>query len=157
MPHFNYYIDYVVGAFIVRDGKVLLVNHRKLGVWLCPGGHIELDEDPVEAVHREVMEETGLRVKLYGIRPKFEDANAVSLIRPTWLDIHRITDTHRHTCFYWAAKPLGDGSVRLAESEHSEIEWFPAYELPDPMWPATRYYCREAVNLVVNASDSLFQ
>lgn len=50
------------GACIV-DGKVLLVKHLKLGIWLCPGGHMEANELPHVAAEREVFEETGLRVR----------------------------------------------------------------------------------------------
>ncbi len=40
--------------------KILLVHHRGLGKWLPPGGHIEENETPHEAVLREVYEETGI-------------------------------------------------------------------------------------------------
>lgn len=51
-------------AGIVRDsaGRVLLVQQRDDGVWSTPGGSIELDETPADAVVREVWEETGLVV-----------------------------------------------------------------------------------------------
>ena len=49
---------------IIRDpsGRVLLVRTRDDGIWTTPGGAIELDETPADAVVREVWEETGLRV-----------------------------------------------------------------------------------------------
>ncbi len=34
--------------------------HKRLGQWMPPGGHIEPDEDPVQAVLREIREETGI-------------------------------------------------------------------------------------------------
>ena len=40
-------------GFLVRDGKVLLVNHRKLKQWLPIGGHIEAGEDPADLVETE--------------------------------------------------------------------------------------------------------
>lgn len=51
-------------AFVVEDGATLLHWHKRLGQWMPPGGHIEPDEDPVEAVLREVREETGLAVEI---------------------------------------------------------------------------------------------
>ena len=42
--------------------KFLLVHHKKLGVWVQPGGHVELNESPEEAAIREVYEETGINV-----------------------------------------------------------------------------------------------
>jgi 8-oxo-dGTP diphosphatase len=49
---------------IIRDssGRVLLVQQRDDGVWSTPGGSIEPDESPADAVVREVWEETGLFV-----------------------------------------------------------------------------------------------
>src|SRR5690606_37887158 len=49
-------------GFLVHEGKVLLIKHKKLGIWLAPGGHIEHDELPHQAAEREVWEETGLKV-----------------------------------------------------------------------------------------------
>ena len=45
------------------DGRMLLVRQRELDVWSTPGGMIEPDERPADAVVREVWEETGLRVE----------------------------------------------------------------------------------------------
>ena len=53
---------------MVWEGKVLLHHHRKLEMWLPPGGHIERDELPDDAAVREVWEETGIRVVLVGER-----------------------------------------------------------------------------------------
>jgi 8-oxo-dGTP pyrophosphatase MutT (NUDIX family) len=51
-------------AGIVREGgeRVLLVQSRDDGRWTTPGGSIELDDTPADAVVREVWEETGLLV-----------------------------------------------------------------------------------------------
>ena len=65
MPHIHELIDFTVGVYIVHDSKVLLVHHKKFDKWLSVGGHIELHEDPEEALFREVKEETGLEIKLW--------------------------------------------------------------------------------------------
>jgi mutator protein MutT len=54
-----------VGAIIICDGKILLEKRRGdpgKGKWSVPGGLVELGETTVEAVIREVEEETGLDV-----------------------------------------------------------------------------------------------
>ncbi|WP_162850863.1 NUDIX domain-containing protein [Amnibacterium kyonggiense] len=48
-------------AVIVRDGAVLLGRNDR-GEWELPGGRVEAEEEPADAVVREVAEETGLRV-----------------------------------------------------------------------------------------------
>ncbi len=42
-----------------EGGQVVFVEHPERG-WEIPGGHLEEDETPEEALHREVLEETGL-------------------------------------------------------------------------------------------------
>ena len=51
-------------ALIYDDaGRLLLVRQRDGGVWSTPGGSMELDETPADAVVREAWEETGLAVE----------------------------------------------------------------------------------------------
>ncbi|MBB6099374.1 ADP-ribose pyrophosphatase YjhB (NUDIX family) [Deinobacterium chartae] len=51
---------------VVRDGALLLVRHHRPGhydFWLPPGGGLEGAESVFEGAEREVLEETGLRVR----------------------------------------------------------------------------------------------
>ncbi len=43
-----------------RTKQVFLVHHRKSGLWLFPGGHIEKGESVLGAVGREIREELGV-------------------------------------------------------------------------------------------------
>jgi 8-oxo-dGTP pyrophosphatase MutT (NUDIX family) len=55
---------HVTASAVVIDPArdlVLLHRHRRLGLWLQPGGHIEPGEDAACAALRETREETGLR------------------------------------------------------------------------------------------------
>ena len=56
---------------LIYQNKILLIKHKKLGLWMCPGGHMESDELPHQAAEREFWEETGIKVKalLYGFQP----------------------------------------------------------------------------------------
>lgn len=52
---------HVTASAIVRsDAGVLLHRHKRLGLWLQPGGHLDPGETPPQAAVREVIEETGL-------------------------------------------------------------------------------------------------
>ncbi|MDZ7268749.1 MAG: NUDIX hydrolase [candidate division KSB1 bacterium] len=51
-------------AVVVRDGnKILLIMRRDGKGYGLPGGHLKLHETAEEAAHREVEEETGLRLE----------------------------------------------------------------------------------------------
>ena len=55
-----------VSAAIVRDGKILVVRRARMpahGLYTLPGGVVEVGETLVEAVAREVLEETGMTVE----------------------------------------------------------------------------------------------
>src|SRR5687768_12739478 len=96
MPHIHDLIDFTVVAYIVHNGKVLLIDHKKSKMWLAIGGHVELNEDPDQALLREIQEECGLEVEIVGERQSFQDPNVKSLIPPLYMDIHTITETHSH-------------------------------------------------------------
>jgi len=55
-----------------RD-KVLIIHHKRLGVWLPPGGELHAGETPLEAATRELFEETGLT----GRFPRTSDIDGV--------------------------------------------------------------------------------
>lgn len=54
---------YTAGGMLINEGKVLLIKHKKLGIWLNPGGHIDEGELPHQAAEREFFEETGVKVR----------------------------------------------------------------------------------------------
>ena len=59
-----------VSGAIFRDGKVLLVRRARspgLGFYSFPGGRVEFGESLHTALHREVDEETGLRIEILGL------------------------------------------------------------------------------------------
>ena len=60
-----YPTDLTVAAVVDLDGRFLLVEEKAMGrkVLSQPGGHIEADESPEQAVVRETLEETGCDVE----------------------------------------------------------------------------------------------
>ncbi len=150
MAHIHEKVDFTVAIFVVRDGKVLLIHHRKLDKWLPLGGHIELDEDPEQAALREAREESGLEVELLGERPPTTEPGTRALIAPRFLDIHRISATHEHIGMIYWARPR-NGTVTLAAGEHHHIRWCAPEDL-DALRPAmsnaVKWYCRKAVEEV---------
>jgi 8-oxo-dGTP pyrophosphatase MutT (NUDIX family) len=50
-------------AFVVSSRGVILHLHRRLGIWVQPGGHVDPGESAPAACVRETLEETGLVVR----------------------------------------------------------------------------------------------
>lgn len=63
-------LAFSTAIFAWHEGKVLLIKHKLLGVWLPVGGELEAGERPIEGAARELLEETGLR----GVFPAFPGA-----------------------------------------------------------------------------------
>ena len=148
MPHIHEKIDFTVAIFVVHQGKVLLIHHRKLNKWLPLGGHIELDEDPEMAALREAREECGFEVELIGDRPPTTEPGTRALIAPRFLDIHRISDTHEHIGMIYWAHPKDSAQAVCAAEEHHDIRWCSANDLESlqpPMSNAVKWYCRKAI------------
>ncbi len=121
--------DFVVTAIIVKEQSVLLVKHRKLGLWLPIGGHIDEGEDPIQALEREIAEESGVSVEL--VAEKHSDAEwgeVRALPVPAQLQVEYIDGKHEHIDLIYFAKYL-EGKARLAEGEHHDIKWFSIDEI----------------------------
>jgi len=61
--------DLTVAAVVPLDGRYLMVEERSSGVVVVtqPGGHIDANESPEQAVVRETLEETGSTVEVDGL------------------------------------------------------------------------------------------
>lgn len=118
---------FCASAFIVdpNSKKILLVFHKKFHRWVQPGGHIEQNETPEEAVIREVYEETGLHIKLLGIRfPREQD-----FIRPLGIQCNKNLKGDMHIDIIYAAIPLYPEQVVLNLDESLGIGWFSSEQL----------------------------
>jgi len=154
MAHIHDLIDFTVCAYIVFEDSILLVHHKKLNMWLSVGGHIELDEDPEEALFREIEEESGLeKSSLRVLSDKPDAANwqprVKSLYVPNYLDIHQINDTHRHVgMVYFLTSNTKE--INLAEREHHDIGWY-TYDRLDQLKPTLHpgilFYITKALEL----------
>ncbi|MBI4352786.1 MAG: NUDIX domain-containing protein [Candidatus Omnitrophica bacterium] len=153
MPHIHELYDFVVSVFIVHqerrgaERRALLVYHKKYREWLPIGGHIELDEDPEQALYREIEEESGLRVKILAETPPVRHKGVKPIPTPSFVDVHEIDRAHKHIAFIYCGTARTP-AVRLHEREHAEYRWFNRKELADPKWgltPSIRFYCLEAM------------
>ncbi len=135
---------FTVAVFVVWKGKVLLHFHRKLGMWLPPGGHIERDELPDDAAVREVLEETGVEVELVGERcADIEDP--LQLHRPAGVQLENIGPGHQHIDLIYFAQPKG--SIEIHESfGEDKVGWYGPEDWDGmPLNVEVRGWCEKAL------------
>lgn len=115
MPHIhnnNGEHDSTASAFIVRidtpEPSILLHVHKKLGKLLQFGGHVELSENPWQAILHEITEETGYDPsQLIILQPEnmlITLDNAVLHPYPVCINTHNFSDSpdHKHTDISYA-------------------------------------------------------
>ena len=79
-------------AFVVHNDCVALHWHPKVKAWLPPGGHIEENEDPVQAALREVHEETGLRAEIVPTSEVIDLSYPTQVLPPFTIMVEDIDD-----------------------------------------------------------------
>lgn len=146
MPHIHEAYDFTVAFFIVFEDTVLLVHHPRYDKWIPAGGHIELNEDPEQALFREIAEETGLDVELLADKPEINSPGTKFLPTPAYLDVHEANLPHKHISLTYFARATTNQAI--LSDEHSELKWFAENNLDDPQYalsPAVIFYCRAAL------------
>ena len=123
-------------GFVVHEDHVALHWHPKVKAWLPPGGHIEENEDPVQAVLREIREESGLIAEVVPILPIIDLVYPSQVVAPFTIMIEDIDDPvqgfHKHIDLIYfcrligSPEPLNDGWLwvsrqDLAEANHLRL------------------------------------
>jgi 8-oxo-dGTP pyrophosphatase MutT (NUDIX family) len=97
-------------ALITGPRGVILLKHRKLGIWVQPGGHVDRGETPADAAVREACEETGLEVNL-------------AELDLAQVDVHPGPRGHTHLDMrYMCHAP--DDDPAPPEGESQDVYWF---------------------------------
>lgn len=159
MPHLHEKIDFTVGVFIVHGERVLLRKHDKYKVWMGAGGHIELDEDPVQAAIREAKEEVGLEVEIVGEKTDIDWAadDYIEILKPRFFYQHNINATHKHLNFVYFATSEKTDFTQGEDEVSEEIRWFTKEELQDPQFeipPTMKYFAEKALETLGNVKKS---
>lgn len=111
----------VVGAILEREGKILLVKETKeiaKGKWNHPAGWIEVGENSIDAVKREVKEETGFDFEpknILGVYSLFKNEKDVESLH------HPIKLIYTGT--------ISDKEVYELADDVSETSWFTLEEI----------------------------
>ncbi len=104
-----------VGALVLNEGRLLLIRRAvppRKGFWAVPSGFVEYDEQPRQALAREVEEETGLRVEVGAV-----------------IDVYPNADPTKPGVFLlFTAQPV-TGQLTPGD-DVSEVAWFAEDDLP---------------------------
>jgi 8-oxo-dGTP pyrophosphatase MutT (NUDIX family) len=119
--------DFTATAFVYWQGKTLLHNHRKLGLWLPCGGHIEAHELPDDAAVREVFEESGVKIELVGERT-LAVHEPKQLLRPRGVQLEVIREGHEHIDLIYFARPV-PGYTGFLRDDDPSLGWYAPKEL----------------------------
>jgi 8-oxo-dGTP pyrophosphatase MutT (NUDIX family) len=121
---------YTATGFVVRESQTLLHWHQRLQQWMPPGGHIEANEDPVQAVLREIHEETGIVAEVIRQRAAHNFDYPEQLPAPYTIlveDIPGPDQAHKHIDFIYFCRPR-DGAEHEPR-EDPTLRWVHESEL----------------------------
>lgn len=109
----------VVGAVIERDGLVLCARRgpggETGGLWEFPGGKVEPDESPADALVREIAEELGCAIEVgEHVTTTLHEYAAITIRLATY------------RCTLVAGTPT--------PTEHAELRWLPPAGLHELEW-----------------------
>jgi 8-oxo-dGTP diphosphatase len=139
-------LHYVVNFVILKEDKILLEYDSKIG-WKLPGGHVEENEAPHEAVLREALEELNIKVDFLS-RPLFHLSDDVhSLPVPFEAFIHKVDkDTklespHANMGLVYTVTTHDE----LTAIEGQEVKWFTQEEIErSEIHEAVKLICKQA-------------
>ncbi|MEK7583735.1 MAG: NUDIX domain-containing protein [Patescibacteria group bacterium] len=108
-----------VKGIVFFENMVLMIrNSYGRGHWTLPGGRVKRKEPPLDAVKREIKEETGITIDQYHLVVTYK----------------HVKEYKRDTVSCFAADTDTD-QFKIDPSEVKEARWFPVRELPDFISP----------------------
>ena len=121
------------GIVFNSENKILMIHHNKLQVWLPPGGHIDENELPDDAVLREIYEETGVKAKIISHKQELDlidEQYCKELAIPFVILLEDIEGNgkHNHIDMIFICKALNE-DLKPQETEIHGIGWFTYEEL----------------------------
>jgi len=106
-------------AIFDEKGRVLLTKRRDNGQWCLPSGGAEPGESVAEACEREVLEETGLSVRVMRLVGVYS--------HPGQLSVYSETDKYQIVALHFEAEVIG-GELSLSD-ETSDFGYFTMEEI----------------------------
>lgn len=112
-PRANSIVVAVTAIVRNKDGQVLMIERTDNGLWAVPGGAQDIGETVVEAVVREVREETGVDVEVIGLSGIYSD--------PRHVIAYDDGEVRQEFSLCFRARPVG-GDLRTS-AESRRVQW----------------------------------
>lgn len=107
--------------------QILLVKRRDVPVWVLPGGGVEINEKPEEALIREILEETGYQVRILRKCAEYSPVNRLAAFTSVFI------------C------NIESGQMHLSD-ETAEVAFYPIEKLPASFFPPHAYWLSEVLS-----------
>lgn len=129
---------YTATGYVLNQAgdRILFIFHKKLQIWLPPGGHIDEGELPHQAVVREVFEETGVQAQIIdplgdlGLPtdgPEVQIPTPLAVLHEK-IPAHGSKPAHLHYDFLYKMRAL-DENLTHQEHEVDAAHWFTLDEI----------------------------
>lgn len=148
-------LTFVVGTYVVRHGRVLLMYHEALRRWVPPGGRIDVarGELPHEAAIRKVAEETGLQIDLVPLNTEVavQDDLASAIPQPLLVQvIDRVSEDYFDFAYVGTTT---DDDVDLNYDRARGYHWFTTEDLD--RYPIVEHVAVHAARAIALATASV--
>src|SRR6185312_5958407 len=112
-PKANTIVPAVTAIVINNSNELLMIKRSDNGYWAVPGGAQDIGESVIDAVKREVAEETGIVVEVVHLTGIYSD--------PRHVIAYDNGEVRQEFSLCFRAKPVG-GSLRMS-AEATKVQW----------------------------------
>jgi 8-oxo-dGTP pyrophosphatase MutT (NUDIX family) len=112
-PKANTIVPAITAIVINNSNELLMIERSDNGYWAVPGGAQDIGESVVDAVKREVAEETGIVVEVVYLTGIYSD--------PRHVIAYDNGEVRQEFSLCFRAKPVG-GSLRMS-AEATKVQW----------------------------------
>ncbi|MBN2617285.1 MAG: NUDIX hydrolase [Spirochaetales bacterium] len=143
-------VGHITGSCWILNSKmdcVLLTHHRKLNIWIPPGGHSEGETNPLSIAIREGFEETGLKLQLLDSQPFSKDIHIIPKYKETL--------AHKHFDFTFLFYTINNHNFTISTESH-DLKWIPLNDVEKFCNEKNVIYMRDkTLNLINNGIISI--
>ena len=102
------------------SGRILLGEHLNAGLWLAPGGHVEVDEHPAVTAEREAAEELGIDpLRRLSDRPVFLSSTVTV----------GVDSGHTDVSLWFPIALRSDEQLHIDRTEFRSVRWWSPEEI----------------------------